>query len=160
MRDFRSLDHKVECAKCGRKLPAYELENGFCLLCRRLEKEREKEYALFRKQIEKEDKLLLERIKETNDSLKSIPCAFCGRFSISYLAHYDRKQKIISYSDYSYWADHNREPQITSQIAEDYVCSYWRCKAAGNSLSDMHQNIGIFVRMLNKIFPLKRPSNC
>jgi hypothetical protein len=76
-------------------------------------------------------------VKKTNDSLKSVPCPFCGRFSLSY------------------WAYYVRAPRITSNVAEGYVCSYWRCKAKGMSLSAMQQNIGVFVRMLNKIFRLK-----
>jgi len=124
VRDFTSLDHKVECAKCGRKLPYFELEKGVCLRCRRLEE-----------QIKKEDKLLWETVKKTNDSLKSIPCPFCGRFSISY------------------WAYYVRRPGITSYVEESYMCSYWRCKAKGLSLSTMQQKTGLFVRMLNKIFP-------
>lgn len=159
MRDFRSLDNKVECAKCGRKLPYYELEKGFCLRCRReerelelFEKQMDKEYELLREQMEKGDKLLGEAVKEKNAPLKSVTCAFCGRRSISDWAHYVRGQGITSYLD---WGHYVREQGITSYVAEGYVCAYWRCKAKGNSLSDMQPNMGLFVRMLNKIFPLK-----
>jgi hypothetical protein len=155
MRDFRSLDRKVACAKCGRKLPYYELEEGFCKRCWILEKPIREEKALLRRRLEeqsreekellrrklderisKEGKLFLETAKK-NDSLKSIPCPFCGRFSLSYSAHYVRIEEPSSY------------------VVESYECSNWRCKAKGESLSSMRQRIGVFIKILNKIAPFR-----
>ena len=149
IRDFRRLDRKVECAKCGRKLPYYELENGFCLPCRKSEEEIAKKggqlqaqitkkYASPKEHRKKEDRMLREKVSQRNMS-EAMPCPFCGKISTL-----------------SYFARYVREPGIAPYIVDGYVCSYWRCKAVGKTLSDMHQNTGLFVRMVNKIVPLKQ----
>ena len=120
-------ERKIMCLKCGRYLTSSEIIRGFCPRCRIAERE-----------VKREDEILAKIIADVNKSLGLQVCPFCGELTLSHSARYSRKE----------WFD------LNTPIIERNFCSNGRCKAVGNSLESMKQNINLFIKLFNVVCKL------
>jgi len=166
-----NLDYRVMCAKCGRLLPYYELENGFCARCRsgfggydanpvvvrryseRLKRHREGLKTLYGFDVFKD---ISSEINRINNSLEDILCPYCKRDIIFSTTHFYLRNNSLSY------------------IEGIYLCHNWRCRARSKSITNkehwiairkrnndilskgnMKQSISFLEKFINKLWKLK-----
>jgi hypothetical protein len=164
------LDYKVMCAKCGRLLPYYELEQGFCARCRSgsavsysVSGTIKRRYVVksgYRERLEFYGKNVFEdisnEINRINNSIKNVLCPYCGRNVIFDTTHFYVRNHSLSYIEGIYrccnWRCRAKSRPITSK--EHWLAINRRNK---NILSkgNMQQGITFWEKFINKIWKLQ-----